>query len=131
MGGKTSILCTIPPRSESLPSVAQCVAAQERSHKAMRQLIAWASLAATLLLAATPLATAGSEDEPPCEPVYRLYRNWAPGVQRTGRVHIATFDSCQDGSVAYNEAMCDHTRRLYQSQPGVRVVFWCELVDLR
>ena len=98
----------------------------------MRQLIAWASLAATLLLAATPLATAGSEDEPPCEPVYRLYRNWAPGVQRTGRVHIATFDSCQDGEgVIYNETVCDITRRPYQGQPGVRVLFWCELVHLR
>jgi hypothetical protein len=100
----------------------------------MRQLVSWGTLAAALLLAAPPVAAevgpAGAGEV--CEPVYRLYRNWSPGVQRTGRVHIATFDSCEDGEgVVYNEAMCNITQRLYQGQPGVRVVFWCELVDRR
>ena len=70
-----------------------------------------------------------------CEPVYRLYRTWASGTGLPGRVHVATFDSCEQGgqnpdritgTVGYNETNCEIARNLFQHQPGVRVTYWCE-----
>jgi hypothetical protein len=65
--------------------------------------------------------------------VYRLYRTWVPGTGLPGRVHVATFDSCEQGvpdpntgTVEFNETVCEIARNLFQSQPGVRVTFWCE-----
>jgi hypothetical protein len=67
-----------------------------------------------------------------CEPVYRLYRTWAPGTGLPRRVQVATFDSCEQGvldpntgTVQFNETVCEIARNLFQSQPGVRVAFWC------
>lgn len=54
-------------------------------------------------------------------PVYTLYRN-SLAVQ--GRVHIATFDAKESGS--YNMENCNLAVKLFQSQPGVSVRFWCE-----
>jgi hypothetical protein len=70
-----------------------------------------------------------------CEPTYRLYRTWVLGTGLPGRVHVATFDSCEHGgqnpdpitgTVGHNETNCEIARNLFQSQPGVRVTFWCE-----
>ena len=70
-----------------------------------------------------------------CEPVYRLYRTWGPGTGLSGRVHVATFDSCEHGGphpdpvtgiVGYNEGNCEIACNLFQNQPGVRVTYWCE-----
>lgn len=55
--------------------------------------------------------------------VYTLYRN-SP-LDSTMRIHIATFDSKENGST-YNQEECMHVVELYQRQPGVVSKFWCE-----
>jgi hypothetical protein len=65
-----------------------------------------------------------------CAPVYRLYRTQ---VDLPGRVHVATFDSCEKIGLprpgeTYNSSNCEIARNLFQSQPGVVVTFWCELI---
>jgi hypothetical protein len=84
-------------------------------------------VAALVVLALAPLS-AGA-----CEPVYRLYRTWAPSTGLPGHVHVATFDSCEKTGdprpgATYNGTMCEIARGLFQSQPGVAVTFWCERV---
>lgn len=54
--------------------------------------------------------------------VYTLYRGSPLGSDV--RVHVATFDADEKGD--YNRENCDTARRLFQSQPGVRVRYWCE-----
>ena len=62
-----------------------------------------------------------------CEPVYRLYRTSVPGTGRPGRIHVATFDSCEQGAevpdpitgiVVYNEGNCEIARNLFQKPAG-------------
>jgi hypothetical protein len=97
------------------------------------------SLAATrawvFAVAAATITTlcSGPATSESCRPVYRLYRTWAPSTGLPGRVHVATFDSCEQGvsdpntgTVEFNETVCEIARNLFQSQPGVRVTFWCE-----
>jgi hypothetical protein len=90
-----------------------------------------------LATAAAAMATMCSEPAAAggCEPTYRLYRTWVPGTGLPGRVHVATFDSCEHGgqnpdpitgTVGYNETNCEIARNLFQTQPGVRVTYWCE-----
>ena len=57
---------------------------------------------------------------------YTLYRtsmvsDQSPKFQRT---HVATFDANYEEAV--NRENCDIARRLFQSQPGVEVRYWCE-----
>jgi hypothetical protein len=40
------------------------------------------------------------------------------------RIHVATFDS-NDGD-EYNRENCQTTMDLFQSQPNVKVRYWCE-----
>jgi hypothetical protein len=40
------------------------------------------------------------------------------------RSHVATFDA--DESEAYNRENCETASKLFQSQPGVTVRYWCE-----
>lgn len=61
--------------------------------------------------------------------VWSLYRSSMTNAAM--RIHIATFDADDDGSLAengltYNGANCDLARNLFQAQDGVRVKFWCE-----
>ena len=86
-----------------------------------------AAAAAMATICSEPAAAGG------CEPIYRLYRTWAPGTGLPGRVHVATFDSCEQGvpdpntgTLEFNETVCEIARNLFQRQPGVRVTFWCE-----
>ena len=81
--------------------------------------------AAALMVALWSGSAAGS-----CEPAVS---HLAPGTGLPGRVHVATFDSCEQGmpdpntgTVEFNETVCEVARNLFQSQPGVRVTFWCE-----
>lgn len=53
---------------------------------------------------------------------YTLYRGSVTADKM--RIHIATFDS-KDGE-KYNGENCELARELFQSQPGVKVRFWCE-----
>lgn len=53
---------------------------------------------------------------------YTLYRN---SVLNDGMwLHIATFDA-RDGE-KYNRENCTIAAELFQSQPGVKVRYWCE-----
>lgn len=61
---------------------------------------------------------------------YTLYRS---DRSDTLRIHVATFDAKQksiDGSGsaedAYNSENCRIAADLFQSQPGVKVRYWCE-----
>jgi hypothetical protein len=87
-----------------------------------------------LIVAGLTLAMAAVAEA--CEPIYRLYRTWAPDTNLLGRVHVATFDSCESGAdprpgASYNSTVCEITRNLFQSQPGVQVTFWCERMPAR
>lgn len=53
---------------------------------------------------------------------YTLYRNSI--FDGNMRVHVASFDS-KDGD-AYNSENCRIAADLFQSQPGVKVRYWCE-----
>ena len=66
---------------------------------------------------------------PGAETRYRLYRSSA-AIQGAA-IHVATFDAAlqaaEGGDAAeYNRHNCEIARRLFQSQPGVTVTFWCE-----
>jgi hypothetical protein len=92
------------------------------------RVVFWLGMVAAPLWAAPGAA---QQQDRGCEPVYRLYRNWAPGTSLPGRAHIATFDAChKDGDrrpeTTYNGANCEIARQLFQQQPGVQVTFWCE-----
>jgi hypothetical protein len=52
---------------------------------------------------------------------YTLYRSSVTGPMR---MHVASFDADEDGS--YNLENCMIARDLFQKQPGVKVVYWCE-----
>jgi hypothetical protein len=90
-------------------------------------MIAWAL---TLLAAALALPAASGEEQP-CGPVYRLYRTSAASADLPGRIHVATFDSCEIAAAPennYNSSNCEIARSLFQRQPGVTVTYWCERV---
>jgi hypothetical protein len=53
---------------------------------------------------------------------YALYR--ASPTDANMRIHIATFNAEQNE--AYNRENCDVAAKLFQSQPGVSVRYWCE-----
>lgn len=55
-------------------------------------------------------------------PTYTLYRSSVSSPNL--RLHIATFDS-NDGE-EYNRENCQVAMDLFQSQPGVKVRYWCE-----
>jgi hypothetical protein len=52
--------------------------------------------------------------------VYRLYRSSAAISE--ARVYVATFNATN----VDNEENCEIARGLFQSQPGVVVIYWCE-----
>ena len=84
-----------------------------------------------VMLALTPPLAVPAAAYEACEPVYRLYRTWAPDTNLPGRVHVATFDSCEKTGdprpgATFNGTACEIARQLFQGQPGVKVVFWCE-----
>ncbi len=54
--------------------------------------------------------------------VYTLYRS-NPYLE-TMRVHVATFDA--DEKPSFNQENCETARALFQSQPDVKVRYWCE-----
>ena len=51
---------------------------------------------------------------------YRLYRSSAAISE--ARVYVATFNA----SNLDNQENCEIARELFQSQPGVVVIYWCE-----
>ncbi len=53
---------------------------------------------------------------------YTLYRNSV--LDDGARYHVASFDARE--SERYNRDNCEVARQLFQSQPGVRVRYWCE-----
>ena len=53
---------------------------------------------------------------------YTLYRGSKADPDL--RIHIASFDTA-DG-LAYNRENCEIAARLFQTQPGVTVRYWCE-----
>lgn len=53
---------------------------------------------------------------------FTLYRNTE--ANQNDRIHIATFDS--DGGFRYNMESCHLAAALFQLQPRVYTVFWCE-----
>jgi hypothetical protein len=55
---------------------------------------------------------------------YTLYRNSATSNGETMRIHVATFDA--DQSNAYNRENCEVAKKLFTTQPGVIVYYWCE-----
>ncbi len=56
--------------------------------------------------------------------VYTLYRSSAVVGGKTWRLHVATMDAA-DGA-EYNRGNCEVAKKLFQSQPGVTVEYWCE-----
>jgi len=81
--------------------------------------LAAAAATVTTMMSLGPAVAGG------CEPVYRLYRTSAPGTGLPGRVHVATFDGCEQGvpdpdpntgTVEYNETNCEIARNLFQSR---------------
>ena len=54
--------------------------------------------------------------------IYTLYR--ASPSDASIRTHIATFDA--DEKENYNRENCETAGKLFQSQPGVTVKYWCE-----
>ncbi len=86
---------------------------------------------ATIMLAIMLLATPAAAYES-CAPVYRLYYRWpVDSGMVLGPRHVATFDSCEKaaGDVEYNADNCEIARRLFQGQPGVIVIYWCERLE--
>jgi hypothetical protein len=55
--------------------------------------------------------------------VVRLYRGSV--VDPDLRIHVASFDV--PGAPNYNRDNCEIARELFQSQPGVRVTYWCSI----
>jgi hypothetical protein len=53
---------------------------------------------------------------------YTLYRS--SRTDSAMRIHVATFDV--DEKETYNRENCDSAGKLFQSQPGVTVKYWCE-----
>lgn len=53
------------------------------------------------------------------------YTLYSSGIKDpANRVHLATFDS--EKGAEFNKTNCELAQRLFQSQPGVTVKFWCE-----
>lgn len=73
--------------------------------------------AACILLAAMATAVSAGDGD-----VFTLYRNSLTDANM--RVHIATFDTDSKGT--YNRENCKLAASLFQQQPGVKTVFWCE-----
>ena len=89
---------------------------------------AWIAAAAMLAVLAGSARAACPGDETH----YRLYRSSA-AIQGAA-IHVATFDAAlqaaQGGDAAeYNRSNCEIARNQFQSQPGVRVTFWCERLN--
>ena len=59
--------------------------------------------------------------------ILTLYRNSLLNSEM--RIHIATFNS-KDG-YAYNSENCFLAAKLFQSQRGVKTLFWCEKGNFR
>lgn len=57
---------------------------------------------------------------------YTLYRTSPVPIDNPSlqRIHVATFDSYNDES--YNRENCQVAAKLFQSQQGVTVKYWCE-----
>lgn len=70
-----------------------------------------------VLASAIVLATAVPPDA-----VFTLYRNSV--LDASMRLHVATFDADQGSS--YNQENCWIAQKLFQSQSGVTVTYWCE-----
>jgi hypothetical protein len=82
--------------------------------------------AALLILAAAliggcDLALADCDQPARQQAVSTLYRG---SVLPGERIHVATFDAAHGEN--YNRENCDIARRLFGSQPGVVVRYWCE-----
>ena len=58
----------------------------------------------------------------PPDAVFTLYRNSV--LDTSAREHVATFDADESGP--YNQENCWTAQKLFQSQNGVTVTFWCE-----
>jgi hypothetical protein len=88
----------------------------------MRKMLFTTVMAAALLAGYARAACPGDETH------YRLYRSSAATHGLV--IHVATFDSVERkdgaGTAEYNRDNCEIARDLFQSQPGVRVTFWCE-----
>ena len=54
--------------------------------------------------------------------IYTLYRSSVTSADL--RIHVATYDA--DEGEAYNRENCQIGAELFQSQPGVKVRYWCE-----
>jgi hypothetical protein len=83
-------------------------------------------LAVTLIAAIIGLASCSQF--PATESAFTLYRNSLlgnPSLNRSSRIHIATFDA--DDGRDYNQGNCETARQLFQSQDGVKTRFWCEM----
>ena len=84
-------------------------------------------LRAATLFAAT-ICLASCSPFPANESVFPLYRNSMldnPILDKSSRIHIATFDT--DDGRDYNQGNCEIARQLFQSQDGVKTRFWCEM----
>jgi hypothetical protein len=75
-------------------------------------------------IALAMISTAGGCQAADTE-TFRLYRNSA--LDPDMRVHVATFDS-REGE-KFNRQNCDIVRRLFATQPGITVRYWCENGD--
>jgi hypothetical protein len=61
-------------------------------------------------------------DCPPQQGTFKLYRN-SP-LFPAERIHVATFDATHGET--YNRENCITANKLFESQPGVIVRYWCE-----
>jgi hypothetical protein len=55
---------------------------------------------------------------------YTLYRDSGIDGGSSWRIHVASFDT--NNGQNYNRENCDIARGLFQTQPGVKVIYWCE-----
>ena len=79
----------------------------------IRELMSWVLVASITALAGCD----ASEDE-----TYTLYRNSV--ITRDARMHVASFDTAEGSK--YNSENCEHLMELLQTQPDIKVRFWCE-----
>ncbi len=79
-------------------------------------------LVATLLVCSISVVAQPSRVD--SKDVYTLYRSSAVVGGKTWRLHVATMDAA-DGA-EYNRGNCEVAKKLFQSQPGVTVEYWCE-----
>lgn len=53
---------------------------------------------------------------------FTLYRNSVTDANM--RIHVGSFNAA-DGE-AYNRDNCEQAKQLFQTQPGIKIKFWCE-----